>query len=154
MIKRSEFYALFITVIVLMTATVSFAVSYQPQIIQPTKPYSAELLQSCDPNTLYTVVNVTGKGIVSRISACPSSASAANSKVYFQITIDGGAPLSLTTGGNNSYSAMIAQSEVSGAAYNYNYFCNLNFKTSLKIEFKQTDSSSRTYFLTTNYTLE
>lgn len=32
MIKRSEFYAFFIVAIVLMTATVSFAVSYQPVI--------------------------------------------------------------------------------------------------------------------------
>ena len=66
--KRSEFYAMMIIVIIMCSMSTVFAVSYQPQIIQPTKPYqySNNLSAGPDsPNTSLIPILLTGVGICS-----------------------------------------------------------------------------------------
>lgn len=157
--KRSEFYAMFITMIVLFTASVSFAVSYQPQIIQPTKPYQTTVINTPSDNTYITVLDITGVGLINGIMVHGGDGNN-NKYITIKITIDGVAyeikgPLTINT---QSRSAGFAITGATGNGFyttETNCFnCPCYFKSSIKIEVKQNSGSSRTIDATVNYALE
>jgi len=149
MIKRSEFYAFFIVMIVLFTASVSFAVSYQTSVIQPTKPVEAFFGQeSAAVNTYYTALNVTGRGVLTRFSVF-SAESNTNDQISFKITIDGVASECLgsaMSSYNSSYLKPIRGiSPVSSTGTRSvvtDFIATVYFKSSLKIEIKTSNSGS------------
>jgi hypothetical protein len=132
-----------------------FAVSYQPQIIQPTKPYQVIKNQSSAQNTYYTLLNtVSGSGSLNAIRiAGPSDLD--NSNFQIRITADG-TEYTISNGGSSSMATGFYQ--YNGADYaNQNalvFYGPLYFKTSLKIEFVNTNASTKTLQTMATYALE
>lgn len=145
--KRSEFYAMFITMIVLFSASMSWAVSYQPQIIQPTKPHMVLHSSTTNTNdTYFTVLDISGKGILMKLF---THGTVKNYNLYFKITIDGVATELYENTSTNVYfdalrnnaDGLLNNVTFLPAYYSLSYPCNLYFKTSLKVELKQISGS-------------
>lgn len=157
--KRSEFYAAMAIVIIMCSMSTVFAVSYQPQIIQPTKPYQKCFQNdSTNDSTFYTALDtVNGKGVVTNIIMNQSGNS--NVKCIIKITIDGVAYE--IKGPANAGTNVIKTAGMylyDGTARNNSalliYNCILYFKSSLKIEVQQTSGSTAAIDVTINYVLE
>jgi len=168
--KRSEFYAMFITMIILFTASVSFAVSYQTSVIQPNKPYkyNKEITAADGYNTYNTMVNISGRGILNRCKL-QFAGDKPNTKLFIKITVDGaayefnGQNAAYTdnawcfTAADGAYFSNIYGSAVLFTANSLSINGPIYFKTSLKVEVKQTENSSGSqYFMhsSTDYATE
>ena len=69
MLKRSEFYTFMVILMVFLGFSVSHAVSYQPQIIQPTKPYQKSHQYTAADANFNTVLDTTsGAGVVNKVN--------------------------------------------------------------------------------------
>jgi hypothetical protein len=156
--KRSEFYAMFITMIVLFTASMSWAVSYQPQIIQPTKAAHIGTSFAGVNNTYYTLVDITGIGILSNIRIGSYLTDISSSKQVIKITIDGGTPIEIRgADAADNYAVGHITTVASGAGkctYSFNYPCLIYFKTSLKIEVKHDVGSELMIFASADYSIQ
>jgi hypothetical protein len=170
MIKRSEFYAFMIIIMVMFCYGIASAVSYQSSVIQPTKPYkySKEFTSAATNNSYASVIDISGKGILSSVRSMFLGSTEGN-KLFVKVTVDGvayeisGAFLtninvaSAYTGtwsqiawnlNNGSAASPAGGLEVQGPIY---------FKTSLKVEIKNTGTSGNANFdqgITVNYATE
>jgi hypothetical protein len=150
--KRSEFYAAMAIVIIMCSMSTVFAVSYQPQIIQPTKPYEANYQVNADANTYYTALDITGTGTLNRLSI--ASVANNNANVSYKITIDGTSYEK--TAIDQTYNKFLRSNgpkdSTTGRLGIIDFNSIIYFKTSLKIEIK---TSTAEYIGTiVNYALE
>lgn len=110
-------------------------------VIQPTKPQIANLNQATVvQNTWYTVVDTSGKGVLSKVIL---SATEMNYRYSIRVTIDGVAvTVTDATGALGLESLGLAHNPFDANNYNaersIDYYCNSYFKTSLKVEVANT----------------
>lgn len=155
--KKSEFYAAMCICIILCSMSTVFAVSYQPQIIQPTKIYRpTSIIGTNTSGTYFTVVDtVSGRGILNDVLIWSNDTATPSNLLAVKITIDGVESVINSTEDNSPLRGVIGSGSTlpfAVAPYNndnaINIPCNLYFKTSLKIELKQTTGASNKYFMT------
>ena len=110
-------------------------------VIQPTKPYLAEIFQaSAVSGTYYTLVDVTSSpgGILTFVGGVAESAY--NDKFKVRITVDGGTPLILaptSLNGNMAVGMYLATTTGGGGDKNVKYILYTTFKSTLKVEVMQ-----------------
>lgn len=122
--------------------------------LQPTKPRNADAVQSLSPSTYHTMLNVTGAGKLYRISMS-TPASVGNQFHNIRITVDGVA-VTLTAAAQN-YSRGFARNSNSspdyGANNSFDYFSEISFYSSLKIDIMQNSTSTVTVHASADYSL-
>lgn len=158
MLKRSEFYTMMSILFIFMLFSVASAVSYQPQIIQPTKPY-----QACYNNaaavtaTYYTVLDISGRGIMNYGEIF--SDAYGNNGLNFKITVDGteyivsgpvAAGTSILSAGKYILDATTPRANTLSLCYSQMVY----FKSSLKVEIKHEGGANKVLSATVNYALE
>jgi len=119
--------------------------SFPTVIVQPTKPKVANLNQgTAIQDTWYTVVDVTGVGILSKVVL---TATENNYRYSIKITIDGVANTITDATGALGLESLGLDHRSDTASNSYNpehsidYVCQTYFKTSLKIEIANTASA-------------
>lgn len=103
--------------------------------ITPTKPKNVVKYQTASDSTYYTLLDITGKGIMNRVTLYDESNSVYVDKLFIKVTIDGGTALIINP---VDTSTVNAQKMVASSNNFVNYLPEVNFKTSLKIEFQHT----------------
>ncbi|SNR86225.1 hypothetical protein SAMN05446037_100178 [Anaerovirgula multivorans] len=119
-------------------------------LIQPTKPRSVDFKQSdAVSGTWYTVLNITGKGILNRLSAFITIY---NEYLQYEITVDGVAVTETTR--DTSRTRGLAPF---GGSYDRDriadYLFNTYFKSSLKIRVRHTHGSTYDLHASVDYAL-
>jgi len=108
--------------------------------IQPTIPVADNYVNASSvASTWYTLTNVTnGKGILSRISAFSTATS--NLSLQITITVDGTA-YTITQSEANNARGFVHGASTNDSSKNIDFWCNVYFSTSLKIEVRQTEGT-------------
>lgn len=114
----------------------------QPQssVIQPTKPNLVHTqINSSSQNTYYTIVNIIGKGKVSRISIAYWLGSSYSSNQYLKIriTVDNGTPVELSPNAGTPVLSVGGGNDI-GRASVFDLIQEITFNSSVKIEMAQT----------------
>lgn len=112
-------------------------------------PKIADLNVSATTSTWYTLVDITGKGVVKRISG--NNQTSINQYLDIQLTIDGTVHLMDVTaihttrglGGDSTY----------GRSTFFDVITDIEFKSSLKIELRQTTGTTGTLSGSVDYVL-
>ncbi|RJX40049.1 hypothetical protein D3P09_11785 [Paenibacillus pinisoli] len=128
---------------------------FEGAVIQPTKPRTADLVQAgATSQTYYTLLDVTGAGILSRVVLASTTL---NYNLTIRVTVDG-VVSNLTPGGTMANSARGLQ-HTSGtgsysAMYSLDFFTELVFFRSLKVEVMHSHTSTVNLHASADYALK
>lgn len=117
----------------------------------PTKPRNAYLSQgSAVSGTLYTVLNVTGRGKLNFVKNYYYGSSISSTNLWIKITIDG--IESLFSNANPGVFGYVPSSGTTGIGFDY--ISNLNFISSCKVEIMQDAGSTYGIYGNAQYAIE
>ena len=124
--------------------------------ISPNKPGVADFFNSAvNSGTYETLLNITGKGVITRVSLGANN-SISNKLLSMRFTIDGGAANVITPGGTDGENHMrgFAHDSIRQGTIVFDYFCNVQFKTSALIEIVQNSGTSTGLRASCDYSLQ
>ena len=117
----------------------------------PLNPNSADAVQtSAVQNTWYTLANISGIGILTRVSITGDG----NSYLEARITIDGAANTLANATTVNSVARGLADMDTGGATDRLDWIGHCFFSSSLLVEYRTTSAGTPTLYAAADYSIE
>ncbi|SNT18781.1 hypothetical protein SAMN05446037_104925 [Anaerovirgula multivorans] len=120
--------------------------------IQPTKMKIVDTKATISSSSSYiTAVDITGRGVLTRISLCSASSSVVTNAYHgLRVTVDG----EVSTWSGGSSSAGNKARSFSNDTNVSHYILNIYFKSTLKVEYRNVHTNSTEFHIAVDYAIE